>query len=245
MSTWQPYSRFVQADLYDGKFLNASFTLLAAGPPRLAQVGGATYTSVGTFGGSNLEGGAQDDFVYPIGVVQNFSLSHNRQFSRIFEIGSERSFFISGHTMGQLGLGRIMYHGPSLLKVMYAYYEDKVPPTVYPLMGRGLATFNPHDTKIPPGYQNLFLNLASDLFSQPMGLLVYFKDSNEWTVGAVYLEACFIPSHQITADAQGTIIQESVGVQFERLMPVAVQVPQANQQQTLQEANQLIGVLDQ
>jgi len=221
LSTWKPYNRYVQAGLLDGQFLNASFTLIAAGPPRLATAG------LGSFTAGNTEGGAADDIVFPIGIVQTFNLGHTRQFNRIFEVGSERSFFISGRTMGQIGLSRIMYHGPSLLRVLYAHYEDLVAPTVKPpLLGQGGRAWgsvqNKHDVKIAPGYENLYLNLASDLFNQPLGLMMYFKDSNEDTVGAVYAESCYIPSHQIATDAQGTIIQENVQVQFERLVPIAV-----------------------
>lgn len=118
-----------------------------------------------------------------------------------------------------------MYHGPSLLRMLYAYYQDLVPPTVVPFVfaNPGAANVaNPHDVKIPPGYENLFLNLASDLFSQPIGLLMYFRDSNEDTVGAIYMEGAYVPSHQIATDAGGTVIQESAAIQFERAVPVAV-----------------------
>lgn len=220
-SDWQPYERFVQSGLVDGQFLNASFTLLASGPPRLANLG------VGTFAGTALEEGAANDIVFPIGIVQNFNLSHNRQFNRVWEIGSERSFFISGRTVGQLGLSRIMYHGPSLLRVLYAYYQDLFPPTIVPsVIGPenlgAINVANPHDVKIPAGYENLYLNLASDLFAQPIGLMTYFRDSNEDTVGSIYLESCYLPNHTIATDAQGTIIQENAAVQFERGVPVAV-----------------------
>jgi hypothetical protein len=138
------------------------------------------------------------DWALPIGVVQNVSLSHNKGFARFWELGSERSYFIAGRTQGQLGLSRIMYHGPSLLRMLYAYYQDLIPPTVVPFVFPNVApttVANPHDVKIPPGFENIFLNLASDLFSQPVGVLLYFRDSNEDTVGATYLEACYIPSH--------------------------------------------------
>lgn len=217
-SQWQPYQRYVQSGLVDGQFLNASFTMLAAGPPRLANIGGGTLVAGGA---------AVDDIVYPIGIVQNFSLNHNRQFNRVWEIGSERSFFISGRTVGQLGLSRIMYHGPSLLRVLYAYYQDLFPPTVIPsVIGAdnvgALTVANPHDVKIAPGYENLYLNLASDLFSQPVGMMVYLRDSNEDTVGSVYMESCYIPNHTLATDAQGTVIQENCAVQFERAYAVAV-----------------------
>lgn len=218
-SEWAPYTQYVQGGMVDGQFVSAGFTIVAAGPPRLANVGGATVTA------GALAGAGADQIVLPIGVIQNINLSHNRQFNRIFEVGSERSYFISGRTMGQLTIARIMYHGPSLLRMLYAYYEDLIPPTTVDAVfsNAGTATVaNPHDVKIPPGYENLFLNLASDLFNQPIGLLLYIRDSNEDTIGAVYIEACYIPNHTWATDAQGVMIQESAAVQFERAVPVAV-----------------------
>lgn len=219
-SEWEPYSKYVQGGMVDGQFLNAGFTVICAGPPRLANLGGATAV-----GGALSAGAGADQMVWPVGVIQNVNLSHNRTFNRIFEIGSERSYFVSGRTIGQLAIARILYHGPSLLRTLYAYYEDAIPPTVVNAVfpNAGIATVaNPHDVMIPPGYENLFLNLASDLFSQPIGLLMYMRDSNLDTYGAVYLESCYVPNHTWATDAQGVIIQESVAVQFERCVPVAV-----------------------
>src|SRR5262249_55671247 len=139
---------YVQSGLVDGQFLNASFTMIAAGPPRLASLGASV------FAGSALSGGSGDELVYPVGITQNFNLAHNRQFNRIWEIGSERSFFIAGRTVGQIGLSRVLYHGPSLLRVMYAYYQDVFPPTVVQsVIGAGnlgaILTANMHNVKIP------------------------------------------------------------------------------------------------
>lgn len=221
LSEWAPYGRSIQAGMVDGQYMNASFTLLASGPPRLANIGSLSFV------GGEAAAGAGDDIVFPIGIVQNFNLSHNRQFNRIWEVGSERSFFISGRTVGQLGLSRVLYHGPSLLKTIYAYYQDLLPPTVIPsAIGANnigsLTTPNPHDIKVAPGYENMYLNLASDLFAQPIGMMVYFRDSNEDTMGTLYLEGAYIPNHTIATDAQGTVIQENVSLQFERAVPVAV-----------------------
>lgn len=219
MSQWAPYSKYVQAGMKDGQFLNAGFTVLAAGPPRLSALGG-----VGAFSNA-LAGAAADQIVMPLGLIQNINLSHNRTFNRIFEIGSERSYFISGRTMGQLSIARILYHGPSLLRLIYAYYQDSIGPTTVPAVfpNAGISTVaNPHDVVIPPGYENLYLNLASDLFNQPIGMLMYNRDSNMQTYGAVYLEGCYVPNHTWATDSQGVIIQESVAIQFERAVPVAV-----------------------
>lgn len=120
----------------------------------------------------------------------------------------------------------MLYNGPSLLRMMYAFYNDALPPTLVPTFGIDPSVpanvANQHDVKIPPGFENIYLNLASDLFSQPCGLLVYIKDSNEQTLGAMYLEETYIPSHSIATDAQGVVIQEQVSLQPERVVPVAV-----------------------
>jgi hypothetical protein len=207
--------------LVDGQYVNAGFMLLAAGPPRISNIGGAASFAQAISG----NGQAANQIVLPIGVLQSFNLGHNRQFSRIFEIGSERSYFISGRTVGQLGLGRVYYHGASLLRILYAYYQDAIGPTVVPSMwpNAGSKTqSNPHDVIIPPGYENLFFNLASDLFAQPIGILMYVRDCNQDALGALYFEACYLPNHSIATDSQGVLLQENVAVQFERAVPVAI-----------------------
>ena len=93
------------------------------------------------------------------------------------------------------------------------------------LFNRQLAEWggtNPHDVIIPPGYENIYLNLASDLFAQPVGIMMYIRDVNQDTLGAMYFEACYLPNHSWQTDSQGVLIQESVAVQFERGVPVGV-----------------------
>lgn len=223
-STWSPYQNYVQSGgegpgMVDGLHLTGACVGLFAGPPRLASVGGALSL------GAALETPATaSQIVYPVGLTQNFNLSQNKQFSRIFEIGSERSYFIGGRTIGQVGLSRVLFHGPSILRVLYAYYQDLLPPAVVPAMFPNVgasAMPNPHDVVIPPGFENFYINLASDLFNQPIGLLVVVKDTNVNTYGAFYLECCVLPNHTIATDAQGIIMQESVAMQFEQLVPIA------------------------
>lgn len=219
-SDWSPYANYVQAGMVDGRYATAGFTMLAAGPPRLANIGGAVGLGAAVSG----SGQAANQIVMPIGIVQQYNLSHARNFSRIFEIGSERSYFIAGRTVGQLGLARVYYHGASLLRILYAYYSDLVPPTLvgpmFPNAGAAVMS-NPHDVVIPPGYENIFLNLASDLFAQPVGLLTYIRDVNLSTLAAGYFEACYVPNHTWATDSQGVLIQENVTLQFERMVPVS------------------------
>jgi len=217
MNTWNPYREHVQGNLQDGKFLNATTALVAAGPPRLSYMG---VTPTQAVSGTSVQQLAQ-----PIGLVQNIAISHNRAFSRIFEIGSERSYFIPGRTVGQATMGRVLYNGWSLLRVLYSHYLDTsgsvTVPQIFPFAGTSPG-YNHHDVKIPAGYNNFFINLASDLFTQPLGLLFIIKDSNEDGYGAFYLEQCYIPNHTLATDSQGTLFQESVAVQFEHAWPVKV-----------------------
>ena len=88
--------------------------------------------------------------------------------SRIWEVGSGRSVFISGRTVGQLGLSRILYHGPSLLRVLYAYYQDLFPPTLVPsVIGANnlgaLTVANAHNVKVEHAYGTVaqYVHVAS------------------------------------------------------------------------------------
>lgn len=218
ITSWSPYTQKVDnsSALGEGRFASGAFTMLAAGPARLSAIGGqaAAAASLG-----------KQNWAMPIGLAQSFNLAHNKSFARFWELGSERSYFISGRTVAQAGFGRVLYNGPSILRAMYAFYQDPAP-TLVPSFNVDSAIMqnvvNQHDVKIPPGYENIYLNLASDLFSQPCGLLVYLKDSNETTLAAFYLEETYVPSHSIATDAQGVVVQEQVALQPERVVPIAV-----------------------
>lgn len=227
LTRWNPYEYKIDnsSALGEGRFLSGAFTMIAAGPPRLSSIAGGAISS-GVYLDSNLPA-TQSQYAIPIGLVQNFNLGQNKQFSRFFELGSERSYFIAGRTTAQASFSRVMYNGPSLLRMMYAYYTDLIAPTVVlpfgmdPSMKFRVSNFS-KNVKLPPGYENIYLNLASDLFSQPCGLLVYLKDSNETTAGAIYLEETYLPSHQISTSSDGVVIQESVSLQPERVVPIRI-----------------------
>jgi len=225
---WKPYHTHVQGGLKEGNFLNGQFILICAGPPFFNQL--AFPADLNNADGNTL--------VYPIGLTQNIAMSQNKAISRIFEIGSDRAYFISGRSVGQLSLGRVVYHGPSLLRALWSYYDtssDTGGTPITPLIQNGKLGVKPyktgvqtgletelHSVKIPPGYDNMFLNLASDLFSQPMGLLLIFKDNSENTIATIYLDQCYVPQHSLAVDSQGLIIQESVAIQYEKMVPIKV-----------------------
>ncbi len=210
------FNKSVQSGLTEGQFVNAESILIACGPPNLAAMAGSDGVT-----------STSQTVAFPLGKVQQFSLGQNTAFQRIFEIGSKRSYFISGRSVGTLGLGRAYYHGPSLLRAAYAYYASPsssgINITAMYDNGDAMSNVNPHDVQIAPGSGangNLWLNLASDIFSQPMGFLIMIRDSNNATVGAFYAEYCVIPTHGFQFDSQSVVVQEQASFLFERLVPI-------------------------
>ena len=207
-SSWDFSNYHVQSELTGGQFINAESTLIAAGPRSLSNGPGASATD--TLSSTN---------VYPIGLLETFGLQQSRQLQRIFEIGSSRSYFIPGRTIGSINIGRTFYHGPNLLKVLYAGYNGTAAgEDVTTLLSPGTA-LELHRT---PGSQDFLIDLASDLFAQPFGMAVYFKDANHDTYGAFYLESCYVQGHQMTVSSGSVLIMEGASLQYDILVPINV-----------------------
>jgi hypothetical protein len=239
-NNWDFHNHHVQSELLGGEFVSAETTLIASGPPRLTDITGGP-------GGDDqtIDIPDEGDMVFPIGVLENVGLSQSKQLQRIFEIGSSRSYFIPGRTIGSISLGRVLYHGPSLLKVLYAHYKQSVgdlqfnnDPQGSTINVGGVDIPNPnatllnlpevqqelHRVKYNPGFDDLWLNLASDLFNQPTGMAIYFRNQLDMTVGAVYLEECYIQGHQMSVSSGSVLIMEGASLQFDRIRPIRMQL---------------------
>ena len=227
-SEWEFSKDRIDSSLKSGQFASAETTLIAAGPPRLKQARGA---------------GKGSGTVYPIGMLENFSVSQSKQVQRIFEIGSGRSYFIPGRVVGQVSLGRVFYYGPSLLRAAYAYYanpnggenpvggivdvgtvNERQDPNAALMSLEAIEEDSLHRVKQSPGTDYFFVNLASDMFNQPTGLATYFKDSNDNLIGAMYLEDCMVTSHQMNVSSGSVLIMEGSSMQFDRVVPIRAQV---------------------
>lgn len=215
--------RRIENQIRDNRFVSSSYCYLCAGPPRLSAVGEASVF------GAALQTPSADQIVYPIAGLQGYNLAWNKALQRVYEVGSRRFYWLPSHAVGQLMLNRVYYHTGSLLRLLYAYYSDAaLPETIPALYDVGFGVPNEHNVIIPPGYDNIFLNMCSDMFDQPFGLMLYIKDNNDAVMGAFYLEAAMLPSFTWGSDAMGGAIQESAVVQFEWAVPVQVnQLPLA------------------
>ena len=229
-SNWDFRNYHVQQELTHGQFVSAETSLVASGTPEIggtSAYSNATTTSVGQ--------------VYPIGLIENAGISQSKQLQKIFEVGSSRSYFIPGRVIGSVNLGRIFYYGPSLLKVMYAYYyqngengikigtagsaatvaledgSNGISPLAR-LLDKGGNSF--HKVAMDPGSDHFFMNLASDLFNQATGLAFYFKDANFNNVGAFYLEWVYIQGHQFSISSGSVLVMGGASAQYDRIVPV-------------------------
>lgn len=184
---------------------------------------GAAVGAVSSTAGALYEA-VQGTTVYPLGQTQQIALGQNTNIMRLFEIGSRRSYFITGRSVGQLSVRKAWYHGASILRLMYAYHQSSQGENQFPSMFGSNLTSHPDNINSPiydsPGYDNFFVNLASDLFSRPIGLLMTVRDNTKQTLGMAYFEQCYIPTHGFTLDAASVLVQEQITLNFERIVPV-------------------------
>lgn len=222
LARWKFRSQHVQRELEPQDFINAATVLIAAGPPRIV--------SPGELQGASEARAARTSAVYlfPIGIVENMTIVSNRQLQILFEIGSKRQFYIPGRVVPQISLARTLFNGPNMLKALYAYY----PTSLIPPNGRQneltqtpASFFNQlKDCPIEetPGFVDFFINLNSDLFDRPFGLLMILKDDCNRPYASFYLENAFINNHQMTINASSTLVAEGATIQFERIVPVDI-----------------------
>jgi hypothetical protein len=175
-----------------------SSTVLLAGPARF----------------TGLSGGAAD--LIPIGLTDGISMQSNPQLQQLFEIGSDRSFFTRGKTTHSLSLGKMLADQKNILAALSANaYRPAMLST-----GMGSPSANPNP--------DIMMNLDSEYFAVPFGLMLIFKTRGGGTTGsgkplsALYLEYCMFANYQFSIANASPVIQEGISVTFDRPVPVAL-----------------------
>ena len=214
---WDFRTRHVAEEIDQSKFISARSTIIAAGPPKLRYAGDASRI---------VNARSVNAFAYPMAVVDTLTVSQGLQLQTLFEIGSEDRYFVSGHTVNQCSIARTLYSGPSLLRVLYAWYPNtKINPTVAQMLSTGagaLGSLNAPRIRVQPGYSDFFINLVSELFKQPFGLYIMHLDSNGAPYGAIYLENAHVTNHQYSISAGSVLTAEGASITFNRVVPVDV-----------------------
>ena len=147
--------------------------------------------------------------LYPIGLLQQFTFSQSRQVAPMQAIGSARAYFTTGKSMVQFNIGRLFAKGPNLLKALYRNAEKA---------GVNLTKFG--ERPIAANSPNFAVNLDSELFLIPFGLQVIFRDKANNSLGGVYLESCMINSYNLGLSAGQNVMMENVSGLSDRLFSV-------------------------
>jgi len=222
LARWNFRTQHVQRELEPQDFINASTVLIAAGPPRIISPGELLGVT------SPADQRLSATYLFPIGVVENMTLVSNRQLQILFEIGSKRQFYIPGRVVPQISLARTLFNGPNILRALYAYYPQRY----LPGSNRQVELTQPSPNAMSvvsqcpiaevPGYVDFWMNLNSDVFDRPFGLLLILKNECNRPYASSYLENAFINNHQITVNASSTLVAEGTTIQFERAVPVDI-----------------------
>ena len=165
------------------------------------------------------------------GFIQNLNLNQQKQIREIFEIGSGARFYVDGPTRNNLSIGRALYSGASILK----------------LIGTGLTGSSLDDSDITgvsdidtdeifasgeAGLDSVatdfedahWLNLGSSFFNNPLGIYLeygYFDGAGQReTYSASYLENCKVRSLSTNMQAGQWLTQEQVQIQFANIVPI-------------------------
>lgn len=229
---WNWAAENVQSEIKNGENVSSESALILAGPSRLEHL---SDDGSGTFLGSS-------NSLLPIGVLSNISFTQNRPVQKLFEIGSKRSYFIPGRNFAQFNASRILFYGPSLMRVLYALAPERLvarlgtPLNIDPdSNGQGVASLPEYDKlfqegelKSVPGYggtnnednRDFFIDITSELFTVPFGMCVILKTAQDKPYGAMYLEDCYLESHQMGLDSGQVVIAESVSGQMDKITPI-------------------------
>jgi len=190
LAEWNQYDGLIDGTLpedYIDKFVTGETCAIVVGKPVLAQ-----NTSIGD--------------LKVLGSAQQIQISQNKQLRFTWEMGSRWGTITPGRATGTMAITKMMLHGPSLLKALYAYVTEEKLASLYD----------------KPGYGNFWLNLNSELFNHGTGIGLIMRDIEANQFGSYFFENSHIASHQFAVGAQTMVVGENVNMRFERIKALPV-----------------------
>jgi len=140
-----------------------------------------------------------------IGLMQNFQMSQMRQNPTIFEIGSAGKYVVhSSRVGGGIRLARVVYNAANLLASLYPYDQSTALSAAH---GKAYG-------------KQWLLNLADDLFSEPIGIVVIFRDAKRNIAAGAFFENTMVSDHGLGVASATPNIGENVSLQYERVLPM-------------------------
>ena len=175
-------------------------TMLFAGPARFNGLAGNTAE------------------LTPIGLTDGVALQQSPQLARLYEIGSNRAYFTRGKTVSSVSFSRVLCDQYNILMALTAN-------TYRPVQSVGGGSAPSAATPNP----NIAMNLDSEYFNVPFGLMLLFKTrgggsdgGNGKLLASIYLEYCMFSNYSFQVANQSPTIFENLGVEFDRVVPVAM-----------------------
>lgn len=152
----------------------------------------------------------------PIGMADNIAVQSNPSLARLFEIGSNRSFFTRGKTSSGISFGRMLADQKNILA---ALTQNSYKPFLNP---------NPPGADSPNA--DIMMNIDSEYFGVPFGLMLVMKarggsqatETGGKVLTALYLEYCMFSNYSFQVASASPVIVESVGIEFDRFLPVSL-----------------------
>lgn len=137
----------------------------------------------------------------PLGVVQGWSFSEQRQVEEVFELGSDIRYIIPGRTTGQLAITRLMVSGADLLNCLYGK------PAVQAAAG---------DSADTNSATRWFMSLKDINVSLDLVFVSYHNDSGAAEHLYRQFSNCWIVARQESITANQVIIAENCTLVFEK-----------------------------
>lgn len=191
-------------------------SLNSDGYERFSQYSATPDTTVMYAGPARFTGLSGDSSILmPIGLADNIAIQSNPSLARLFEIGSNRSFFTRGKTASAISFGRMLADQKNILA---ALSQNSYQPLTIPTSQAGPDSPNP----------NIMMNIDSEYFAVPFGLMLVMKTRGGGTAGegnvltAVYLEYCMFSNYSFQIASASPVVVESVGIEFDRFLPVSM-----------------------
>lgn len=170
-------------------------TLLFAGPARFTGLAGDTAS------------------LTPIGLVDGINYQTSPGLQRLFEIGSNRSFFTRSKSISSVSFSKILADQKNILAALSANAYRPIVDIDGP---KAPGTTSPSTATM--------LNLDSEYFAVPFGLLLLIKTRGGAPTGkvltALYLEYCMFSGLSFSIAAQAPVIMENISIEFDRTVPV-------------------------
>lgn len=186
------------------------------GLERFSQYSATPDTTILYAGPARFTGLSNDaSTLIPIGLADQISVQSNPSLARLFELGSNRSFFTRGKTASAMSLGRMLCDQKNLLA---ALTQNSYRPNYFPTSEPGASSPN----------ADIMMNIDSEYFAVPFGLMMLFKTRGGGTAGegkvltALYLEYAMLSNYSFQIASASPVIVESVAIEFDRFLPISL-----------------------